>query len=67
MACSLAFGSHEVGGWITAASTPASSISFSSSSFVKAGTCRWLGLLGLPPAQMWTCASTICIARSSLA
>ena len=37
-ASSLEFGSQDAGGWITAASTPASSISFSRSSLVKAAT-----------------------------
>src|SRR5438445_7075365 len=64
MASSLAFGSHDVGGWITAASTPAASISFNRSSLVKLTTCRWFGLAGLPPLQMWTCASTMRMACS---
>src|SRR5215475_4120178 len=64
-ASSLALGSHEVGGWMSAASTPASSISFRRSSFEKLVTWRWLGLPGLPLAQMWTCASTISMGISS--
>src|SRR5262252_5405127 len=61
MASALAFGSHEVGGWMTAASTPATAISFKTSSFVNAGIWRCRRLPGLPPDQMWTCASTIFI------
>src|SRR5262245_55140452 len=44
-----------------AASTPAASISLSRSSLEKVTTCRWFGLVGLLLAQMWTCASTICM------
>src|SRR5262252_6917628 len=63
IANSLELGSHP-GGWITAASTPASSISFSRSSFEKLATWRWLGFVGLLLAQMWTCASTTNMAYS---
>src|SRR5438876_1051443 len=61
-ASSLLCGSHDAGGWMSAASTPFASISLSASSFVYAGTWRWLAFVGLPAFQMWICASTTCIA-----
>ena len=47
--------SMQPGGWITAALTPASSISLSRSSLVKEEICRWDGLVGIPLVQICTC------------
>src|SRR5437667_8949482 len=48
----------ELGGWITAASTPAEAISASASSAEYVGIWRWWALI-LPFCQMWICESTI--------
>src|SRR5690348_6284055 len=54
------FGSQP-GGWISAASTPAASISFRQSSAVQDVIWRCAGLLGRFWCQRWICASTIFI------
>src|SRR5271163_3727743 len=53
----------QLGGWITAASTPASSISAIASAALNDVTWRCAWLLGRPLPQMWIWASTICMAR----
>src|ERR1700687_4429694 len=58
IASAFELGSHP-GGWRIAASTPASSISFNRLSALKPDICRWVGWVGGPLLQMWTCASTI--------
>src|SRR5439155_24662293 len=47
------------GGWISAASTPAASISFRQSSAEYDGICRCIALVGRFCDQRWICASTI--------
>src|SRR5262245_30035 len=47
------------GGWITAASTPPSSMRPTASSVANEVTWRWAMLLGRPLPQRWICASTI--------
>src|SRR5690348_3618049 len=60
-------GSQLAGGWMSAASTPASSISFRSSSAVNFATLRCApvgGFIVWP--QIWTCASMIFMGLSSV-
>jgi len=60
MASALESGSHPWGGWINAASTPASSISRSTSSAVNCATLRCSPDVGVTVCdQIWTCASMI--------
>src|SRR5204863_459029 len=66
-AISCELGSQLIGGWIRAASTPASSISFSISSAVTWLTLRCLPVVGTTVwRQMWTCASMIFTGFSSV-
>src|SRR5713101_1084890 len=63
-ACTLTASPSELGGWITAQSTPAEAISASASSTEKVGICRCCALI-LPFCQRWIWESTISMASSS--
>src|SRR5262249_37973329 len=65
IATAFALGSQPAGGWISAASTPPSSISFRSSSEVNVATLRCRPVVGTTVCdQICTCASTIFMGAS---